>query len=274
VEILVRPAEPGDRIVKVDVNILKMELELHVWLLLALAGTVGGLCNAVAGGGTLFTFPALLAAGVPPAMANATSAVSIWPGHAASLLGYRAELGRHREQLCSSLPVVCIGAIAGAVLLILTGDAPFDRLLPCLILLATSTFAFGPHLRTTLERRRLGQLPSWRVTGAKFLLALYGGYFGAGLGIMLMAILALQGPRDVQEANAVKNALATVVTSIAVVLFIATGSVAWAQGSAVLLGSLVGGYVGARLARWLPQRAMRWTIVGFGLVSAAYFWVN
>ncbi|HBP5995044.1 sulfite exporter TauE/SafE family protein [Pseudomonas aeruginosa] len=246
-------------------------MDIGTFLLLAGAGMIGGICNAVAGGGTFFTFPALLAAGVPPVVANATSAVSIWPGHASSLLGYRSELGRHRAALRRSLPVVGGGSLVGATLLVFTGDAQFSRLVPWLILVATVLFALGPWLRQAIERHARGQVPHLVAAGAEFLTALYGGYFGAGLGIMLMAILTLLGVRDVQEANAVKNAMATVVTSAAVMLFVATGSIAWAQGSAVLLGAIVGGYAGARLARWIPPLALRWTIVATGLTLAAYF---
>ncbi|ENY9926777.1 sulfite exporter TauE/SafE family protein [Pseudomonas aeruginosa] len=246
-------------------------MDIGTFLLLAGAGMIGGICNAVAGGGTFFTFPALLAAGVPPVVANATSAVSIWPGHASSLLGYRSELGRHRAELRRSLPVVGAGSLVGAALLVFTGDAQFSRLVPWLILVATVLFALGPWLRQAIERHARGQVPHLVAAGAEFLTALYGGYFGAGLGIMLMAILTLLGVRDVQEANAVKNAMATVVTSAAVMLFVATGSIAWTQGSAVLLGAIVGGYTGARLARWIPPLALRWTIVATGLALSAYF---
>ncbi|MGQ3673224.1 TSUP family transporter [Xanthobacter sp. TB0136] len=121
-------------------------------------------------------------------------------------------------------------------------------MVPWLILVATVLFALGPWLRQAIERHARGQVPHLVATGVEFLTALYGGYFGAGLGIMLMAILTLLGVRDVQEANAVKNAMATVVTSAAVMLFVVTGSIAWAQGSAVLLGAIVRGYAGARLA--------------------------
>lgn len=246
-------------------------MEIGTVLLLVAAGIVGGICNAVAGGGTFFTFPALLAAGVPPVVANATSAVSIWPGHATSLLGYRAELKRHLPALRTSLPVVGAGSLVGASLLVLTGDAQFKRLVPWLILLATLLFALGPQLRQVLERHTQGQVPIAMAACAEFLTAVYGGYFGAGLGIMLMAILTLLGLRDIQEANAVKNAMATVVTSAAVALFVATGSIAWAQGSAVLIGALIGGYAGARLARWIAPVVLRRTIVVTGLVLATYF---
>jgi uncharacterized membrane protein YfcA len=170
-----------------------------------------------------------------------------------------------------SLPVVGAGSLVGAALLVFTGDAQFSRLVPWLILVATVLFALGPWLRQAIERHARGQVPHLAAAGAEFLTALYGGYFGAGLGIMLMAILTLLGVRDVQEANAVKNAMATVVTSAAVMLFVATGSIAWAQGSAVLLGAIVGGYAGARLARWIPPLDLRWTIVATGLTLAAYF---
>ena len=174
-------------------------MDIGTFLLLAGAGMIGGICNAVAGGGTFFTFPALLAAGVPPVVANATSAVSIWPGHASSLLGYRSELGRHRAALRRSLPVVGGGSLVGATLLVFTGDAQFSRLVPWLILVATVLFALGPWLRQAIERYARGQVPHLVAAGAEFLTALYGGYFGAGLD--LPTRLDRRGGVSIQLAN-------------------------------------------------------------------------
>lgn len=187
-------------------------MDIGTFLLLAGAGMIGGICNAVAGAGLL----------------------------------------------------------VGATLLVFTGEAQFSRLVPWPILVATVLFVLGPWLRQAIERHARGQVPLLAAE-AEFLTALYGGYFGAGLGIMLMAILTLSGVRDVQEASAVKNAMATVVTGAAVMLFVATRSIARAQGRAVLLGAIVGGHAGARLARWIPPLAPRWTIMATGLALAAYF---
>lgn len=240
-------------------------MDIHDIALLVAAGFVGGACNAVAGGGTFFTFPALLAAGVPPVAANATSAISIWPGHAASLLGYRVELRRHAGRLKSGAWASVPGAIAGAVLLAATGDGLFRQLIPWLLLVATLLFAFGPGLRSRLSASRSGDLPKPAIFLLDLIAAIYGGYFGAGLGILLMAVLTLAGLSDANEANAVKNALATLVSSIAVAVFIATGIIAWGPAAAVLAGAIAGGYLGARFARRINPAILRAIVIAVGL---------
>jgi len=242
-------------------------MEVNTTALLVAAGLVGGTCNAVAGGGTFFTFPALLAAGVPPVVANATSAISISPGHATSLFGYREELRRNAGRLKSSAPAFVLGSLMGAVLLSITGNAIFRQLIPWLLLVATILFALGPRLRSWIRRDRPGMLPRPVIFATDLLVAIYGGYFGAGLGILLMAVLTLIGLSDVNEANAVKNALATIVSSLAVAVFIATGIIAWGPAFAVLVGAIAGGYLGARFARWINPTILRGIViaVGFGL---------
>lgn len=242
-------------------------MDINTIALLVAAGLVGGACNAVAGGGTFFTFPALLATGIPPVVANATSAISIWPGHAASLFGYRTELRRHKEKLKSSAPAFVLGSIIGAVLLAVTGNGIFRQLIPWLLLGATLLFALGPQLRSWISRNRSGTLPKPVIFLIDLAVAIYGGYFGAGLGILLMAVLTLIGISDVNEANAVKNALSTIVSSLAVSVFIVTGIIAWGPGMAVLAGAIAGGYLGARFARWVNPKFLRVIIiaVGFGL---------
>ena len=240
-------------------------MDLNNLALLIAAGLIGGACNAVAGGGTFFTFPALLAAGVPPVVANATSAISIWPGHATSLLGYREELARHAGRLKSSASAFVIGAVIGAALLAVTGNGVFRQLIPWLLLVATLLFAIGPTLRTWISTNRSETLPKPVIFLIDLVVAIYGGYFGAGLGILLMAVLTLIGLSDVNEANAVKNALATIVSTLAVAVFIATGIIAWGPGAAVLAGAIVGGYLGARFARWINPKILRGIIIAVGL---------
>ena len=232
---------------------------------------MGGACNALAGGGTFFTFPALLAVGVPPVAANATSAISIWPGHATSLLGYRAELRRHGERLRSSAPAFVLGSIVGAGLLAVTGNGLFRHLIPWLLLTATLLFAAGPTLRARVAARRPGTLTGPAALALDFAVAVYGGYFGAGLGILLMAVLTLVGIEDVNEANALKNALATVVSSLAVATFILTGMIAWGPGAAVLAGAIAGGYLGVRLARWVRPAILRGAIIAVGLALTVVY---
>ncbi len=245
-------------------------MELATLAMLLAAGVLGGAVNAVAGGGTFFTFPAMMWAGLDPLSANASNAVAIFPGHAAAVPAYRAELRAAGRALLPRCAIALLGGGLGAGLLLWAGQAVFAALVPWLLLAATLIFAAGPILRDRLERARLSS-PAVSA-GVEFLFAVYGGYFGAGLGILLMAVLTIVGVRDVQMANAQKNLLATLVTAVSVSAFVLAGVVAWPQTLAVLAGALAGGYWGARLARRLPARALRATVllVG-GALSVFYF---
>ncbi|MDF1749299.1 MAG: sulfite exporter TauE/SafE family protein [Alphaproteobacteria bacterium] len=240
-------------------------MESYDIMLLAVDGVIGGACNAIAGGGTFFTFPALLSVGIPPVVANATSAISIWPGHATSLVSYRPELRRHAGRLKMSTPVFVLGSIVGAGLLSVTGNGLFRDLIPWLLLSATVLFAAGPKLRSAILVMRSDHLPVAVTVLLDFVVAVYGGYFGAGLGILLMAILTLIGIEDLNEANALKNAFATIVSSVAVAIFIASGIIAWGPGAVVLAGAVAGGYIGARIARWVNPMILRAVIIFIGL---------
>lgn len=238
--------------------------------LLAIGGIVGGFCNAIAGGGTFFTFPALLAVGLPPVVAGATSAVSIWPGHAASLIGegrvLREELGRHPGRVA----IFALASAAGAGLLLFSGDAVFRALIPWLLLFATGLFALGPALNRWLARR--GTRVSAGLSGVgEGLVAFYGGYFGAGLGVMLLALLTITGGGELARLNAVKNGLATLSTSIAVVIFAASGAVAWGPAALVFLGAIVGGMLGGRMVRRVNPQLLRIVVVCVGLILAWYY---
>lgn len=240
---------------------------LTLFLLVA-AGVLGGGVNAVAGGGTFFTFPALIAAGLDPLTANASNAVAIYPGHAAAVPAYRAELRAACRLLVPRTIVVALGGLVGALLL-RTGAVASGALVPWLLLAATLLFAAGPSL--TAASRQL-RSRSRVITGSvEFAFAVCGGYFGAGLGVLLMAALTIVGVRDVQMANAQKNRLATVITTISVAVFALGGVVAWPQTLAVLTGGLIGGYGGARLARRVPAGALRITVIAVGLGLSVYY---
>lgn len=237
--------------------------------MLFFAGVLGGAVNAAAGGGTFFTFPALMAAGLDPLTANASSAVAVYPGHAAAAPAYRDELRRSGRRLIGRSLIALAGGLTGAALLLHAGGEAFAALVPWLLLTATLLFAAGPRLRAAAERARL---TSPAVASAvEFLFAVYGGYFGAGLGVLLMAALTIVGVRDVQIANAQKNLLATVVTTASVATFAAAGVVAWPQTLAALLGAVAGGYGGARLARRLPGAAVRRIVIGVGAALTLYY---
>ncbi|SDU43129.1 sulfite exporter TauE/SafE family protein [Stappia sp. ES.058] len=238
---------------------------------LFLAGIIGGGVNAIAGGGTFFTFPALIAAGLDPLTANASNAVAIYPGHAAAVPAYKEELKAAGRPLILRSAIVALGGLLGAGLLLQTGSVAFEGLVPWLLLAATLLFAFGPALASASARLQSGSL--WLTSGVEFLFAVYGGYFGAGLGVLLMAALTIIGVRDIQMANAQKNWLATIITSISVLVFAIAGAVAWLQASAVLFGALIGGYGGARVARRIPGGALRVVVIGVGLALSAYYFV-
>jgi len=239
-------------------------------ILLTGAGLLGGLCNAIAGGGTFFTFPALLAVGLPPVAAGATSAVAIWPGHAASLIGesrvLRAELGQRPGRAV----LFTLMAAAGAGLLLASGDALFGRLIPWLLLFATGLFAVGPAVNRWLTRKgaRIGALPAALAEGVT---ALYGGYFGAGLGIMLLALLTVTGGGDLHRQNVVKNALATLATSVAVLIFALGGAVAWRPAALVFAGAILGGVIGGRLARRINPQLLRAAVICLGMALAWHY---
>ncbi|WP_034492536.1 sulfite exporter TauE/SafE family protein [Afifella pfennigii] len=240
-------------------------------ILLFAAGIVGGAANAIAGGGTFFTFPALMAAGLDPLTANVSNAVAIYPGHAAAVPAYRQELVRCRSDLLPRSLVAAAGGLAGALVLLWAGNRVFTSLVPWLLLAATLIFAAGPLIGQARARLRSSSAVPARMV--EFLFAVYGGYFGAGLGVLMMAALSIVGVRDVQVANAQKNLLATIITTISVATFIVAGVVAWPHTLTVLAGAAIGGYLGARTARHIPAPALRLVVVATGLSLSLYYFL-
>jgi uncharacterized membrane protein YfcA len=238
------------------------------------AGVLAGIANAIAGGGTFFTFPALLYVGVPPVLASASSALATWPGHAAAIPPYWSKLRLMRTGMLARCGVALAGGVVGALLLLRTSNRFFETLVPWLLLFATLVFACGPRLQHHGDARRATVPPSRAALGIEFLFAVYGGFFGAGLGVLLLAALSLLGHDDMHEANALKNLLASVVTSIAVAIFIAAGSIAWPQTLWTLAGAVVGGFGGAAVAQRIPPAWLRRAVVTFGLILAAYFFLR
>ncbi len=237
-------------------------------LLLALAGVAGGLANALAGGGTLLTFPAFLAAGVPPVVANASNALAIWPAHATAAWAERATLAPLLPAWRGRMALLALGGTAGAALLLASGDRAFLVLVPPLLGLATLIFAI---------RRRLASLAGpWLASPfASLVLAIYGGYFGAGLGVMLLAWLGLVLPPGTSPAaaNALKNLLASLVTAAGILLLVLAGAIHWPAALACLLGAVAGGWLGGRLAGRLPAKAVEAVVIlaGAGL-TVFYAW--
>lgn len=241
------------------------------WPLVLLAAFAGGALNAVAGGGSFLTLPALLFAGVAPVTANATGTLALLPGYIASSLGYRRELGALRK-IHPWWPLLLLslaGGAAGATLLLVTPDTLFRQLVPWLLLLATLLFLFAPRL--------LGQHASVHAHAflpGILLVSVYGGYFNGGLGILLMALYALASPVSVQHANAAKNLLSALLTSFAAVIYIAGDAVQWSYALPMMAAGWIGGYVGARWGRRLPARALRMIIIATGAIMTLLFFIN
>ncbi len=237
------------------------------------AGLLGGAANAVAGGGTFFTFPVLLAVGLPPVTATASNAVAIWPGHAFGALGYRREIAGLGRRVLPRCAVALLGGLIGAGLLIRLGDAVLRPLIPWLLLVATLLFAFSGPLRARLAAARGPALPG-AAAAFELAVAVYGGYFGAGLGVLMMAALLLTGMTDVQRVNGLKNVLATLVTGVSLAVFAGAGAVAWPQTLAVMAGAVGGGLLGAALARRVSPVWLQRTVVAVGLVLSIYYFVR
>ena len=238
-------------------------------------GIFGGAWNAIAGGATLFTFPALMAAGLPPIVANATNFLAMMPSNAAALPAYRAELKSVGSALWPLLIVSGLGAIAGSLLLMISDPSFFIALIPWLILTATGLFAIGDALRARLMRLTGGDASRTVMFAVLFLSSIYGGYFGAGLGIILLAIVQIMGFSSFHVANSLKNLLATSFTVLSIGIFGLGGLIAWPEAVVMMAGSTIGGYCGGRYARLVNERYLRGAVIVFGLILAAvYFWRN
>ena len=221
-------------------------------LLLLLGGFAGGTVNAIAGGATFFTFPAMLAVGIPPVAANASNATALVPASLVAAWAQRRDLADVRSWLLGLALLGLVGGAGGAVLLLVTSDRTFLALVPWLLLSATLLFALSPRLLAWLRARRGEHGPgAGRLrfsTGTLLILSVctvYGGYFGAGLGIMLLAGLALAGLEDLRVANALKNGLSALVNGVAVALFVTQGIVVWPATLTMMLGAALGGFAGA-----------------------------
>jgi hypothetical protein len=234
--------------------------------LFVLAGVAGGAVNAMAGGAKLFVFPMLLAAGLPPLSANATGTVALWPALLPAAWVLRRDLiGRGRRLFWQMLPALA-GALAGALALIVSSEAAFLAAIPFLLGLAVASIAGGNRLVEALRRLvSPGRLRA--ATGVLlFAVGFYGGYFGAGLGFMLIAVLSVAGGFGIREANANKALFATAINTTAVVPLAFSGLVDWRAMIGVLLGGLLGGYLGARLTLRVPEQIMRAAVALLGVV--------
>lgn len=243
---------------------------LHEAMAIFGAGLAAGLVNAVAGGGTLLSFPLLLWLGRDPIVANATNAVALWPGSLAGAYGFRRELAGARPLLRALVPPSIAGGALGAVLLLVTPARLFSTLVPYLILLATVLIALKRPLLPALRRQRAGLPDRHALLGlglGQFVVAIYGGYFGAAMGIMMLASLGLAGLDDIHQRNGLKNVLSTVINGLAGVVFVLGGAVVWSDAVVLALGAVVGGLAGAAFGRRLSARSAETLVVIIGLIA-------
>lgn len=248
--------------------------------LLFAAAAAGGGINALAGGGTILTFPTLLLLGVPAVTANATSTVALLPGAAASFAGYRREVATHRAWLSTLLVPSLIGGAAGSMLLLATPEKIFARLAPWLILFATSLFflqSLASFRRRTAPHALAPELAGRRLRMAlvaQLGVALYGGYFGAGIGILMLVILGTLGLEDIHAMNGLKNFFGICINGVAAAIFIARGAVDWPLALVMLAGAVAGGFAGANFGRWIGPAKARAAVVVIGVALALVLWIQ
>jgi uncharacterized protein len=252
-------------------------LNFHQAIFLSVAGAIGGVLNAVAGGGSFVAFPALLFVGVPPIPANATNTIALWTGAAASGGAYRSRLNMPRRVFVPLLISSVIGGLAGAWLLLKTPAHTFMQVLPWLTLGATLLFAFGKKIAGGRISGVGRDATSTAIAGAalfQLAVAVYGGYFGGGMGIVMLAMLAALGMTDIHAMNALKSVMGFVINGVAVVAFIVARAVYWKQGLVMIVGGIVGGYFGAHYAQKLPAVWIRRFVILVGTGMTVYFFAK
>jgi len=250
-------------------------MDLPTLLVLFAGGLVAGGVTAVAGGASFLTFPMLIAVGLPPLVANITNWVALMPSNFMALAAYRSELKEMRQEVRAHLVVSFLGGAAGCVLLLWTGEARFARAVPWLMLTALLFFALGEWVKSHLDSiRRPGSRPSalW-ILLFEFVLMVYGGYFGAGIGIMLLAALAMAGEASIHRANAKKNLMVVALSAAGCLILLPSGQVAWTYALPLFVGASLGGYASVRFVRRIPAQAVRKLVLVWAIVLTVYsFW--
>ncbi|MDS7598127.1 sulfite exporter TauE/SafE family protein [Agrobacterium tumefaciens] len=247
-------------------------MSIYIVFMLFATGFLSGVVNAIAGGGTFLTFGAMTLAGLPPIVANATSAIVQFPGYITSVIAYGPEIQKHWREAILLSAVSVVGGLAGALVLLSLDNPSFRQLVPWLLLAATAVFAAGPWLRPKSSAERSpGNLPSLFFQG---LASIYGGFFGAGMGIMMLAILGVTSGGSYHHLNALKNLLSVVIAIIAITIFVSGGVVSWWAALIMFPAAALGGYVGVHAARRVPQWVIRWLVITVGLVLTAYYFLS
>jgi hypothetical protein len=252
-------------------------LTLEQAILIATASMCGGALNAIAGGGSFISFPTLLLTGIPPIPANATNTIAMWSGAVASGGAYRRQLTIPTRVMAPLVAASVAGGVIGAVLLLKTPAHTFMRLLPWLMLGATLLFAFGKKLspaRPSSVSRHATTRAIAVATVFELFVAVYGGYFGAGMGFVILAMLALLGMTEIHSMNALKTVLSSTTNGLAVVAFIVARAIYWPQALVMIAGALLGGYFGAHYAQRLPQPWVRAAVILIGAGMTIYFFLR
>jgi uncharacterized protein len=243
----------------------------------ALAAVLAGIVNAVAGGGTLITFPILTALGLPAMVANITNTVALCPGYLSGTLAQKNDLAGQRKRLLIVIPISLIGGALGGVLLIYTGDKNFRTIVPYLLLLASILLALQNQIKAWIVKRGLMSRQENLLTSPLILLILlasvYGGYFGAGVSVIVLAVLALIYNESIVRLNALKQAIAFSINISAAVYFSFSGKVSWITALVMAIGAIAGGSLGGKLSTRLKPQILRWTVVVIGVIVAVYYFI-
>jgi len=243
-------------------------------VLLFAAGFASSAVNAVAGGGTFITFGAMSLVGVPPIAANATSSVTQFPGYVTSTLAYWKDIRTFWRGALMLCAISVAGALLGALILLALDNPEFRSMVPWLLIAATVLFAAGPWLKLAPRESDRPHVGAVMGSIVQFATSVYGGFFGAGMGVMMLATLGLTQNGDYHRLNALKNMLATVIAAVAILVFVVGGVVAWPQALVMLPGAALGGYAGVWLARRVPQSIMRGFVICVGLLLAFYYFTT
>ena len=249
-------------------------MTIPILVLLFGAGVLTGMINAVAGGGTFLSFGALTLVGVPPVVANATSSITQFPGYITSTLAYWEDFKTFWRGAIALAVASVVGSLLGSWILLQPDNPQFRTLVPWLLLAATALFAAGPYLKPKPKPGQHASVGSAFGTAMQFVTAIYGGFFGAGMGVMMLASLGLSQAGDYHRLNALKNMLAMVIAAVAIIVFVAGGVVAWPQAVVMIPGVAIGGWSGVWIAKRVPQSVMRFSVIAVGLLLAVYYFVK
>jgi uncharacterized membrane protein YfcA len=254
-------------------------VHLHDALILFFGAFVAGVLNSIFGGGSFLSFPTLLLTGVPPIHANATNTAALWPGTVASTVAYRREVAAHARLLPLLTIVGAAGGVIGAKILLRTPQSTFMRMIPWLLLVGTLFFVYGVRIarwvrERTQHRPRVSAATRAVTVVLLLLISIYIGYFGAGVGILVVAVFALMGLESMHAINGLRTYLVSVANLVAIVTFIAAGAVLWPQALVMVTGAALGGYGGAHYAQKMDPRRVRQFVIFIGFATSAYFFIR